>query len=87
MNCQRGDVVYTYCSIECIDEVLRLPGSDLRVFGCVSTSKMRLWSVLDHLGASWGRLGAVLEVSWRRLIAFVERHGGALELLIDFEPI
>ena len=50
----------------------------------VGTSKMRLWSVLEHLGASWGRLGAVLEVSWRRLGALVERHGGALELLIDF---
>ena len=45
---------------------------------------MRLWSILEHLGASWGRLGAVLEVSWRRLGAFVERHGGALELLVDF---
>lgn len=50
----------------------------------VGASKMRLWSVLEHLWASWGRFRGVLEASWGRLAAPVERHGGALELLIDF---
>ena len=52
----------------------------------VGASKMRLWSVLEHLWASWGRFRGVLEVSWRRLAATWRRFGASYRFLSDLNP-
>ena len=77
VNCQCGEFLYFYCSIECTDEVMRL----LR---CVSG---RLRCVF---GASWGifeRLGGVFEESWRRLGGVLERLWSDMEALWSFLSI